>query len=220
MKQSLVVGLFCRTLLTPFAANALCICLECAWLPKRHYLIQSEHMNPALETGDCVVIDLIQTSPPPIKRGDIVTFDHPVKRGTPYISRVIGLSGDTVQMIDGVVWLNNIPLVQNDKGPVNHDYVRDEISGSFPRCANAPKAGGICTQHSFEETLPNGVAYTILDLGVLRLDNTAKFTVPDNHAFLLSDHRDNSADSRMSAAIGGFGFIAVDDIIGVLNDLP
>lgn len=219
MKHFLSICAFCFTLLVPIAANALCICLECAWALKRHFIIQSEHMKPALETGDCVVVDLSQASSPEVKHGDIVVFDHPMKRGTTFISRVVGLPGDTVQLKEGVVWLNNVPLPQRELGTIEEKYVRDEISGSFPRCANTAKIDGLCIQNRFEETLPNGTHYSILDLGIQRLDNTGKYVIPDEHLFLLGDHRDNSTDSRISQSAGGFGFIPVSDIIGILNDL-
>ena len=43
------------------------------------------------------------------ERGDVVVFKHPIDR-TDYIKRVIGLPGDTVQMVGGVLNLNGQPV--------------------------------------------------------------------------------------------------------------
>lgn len=42
----------------------------------------------------------------PVHRGDVVVFVFPPDRTKDFIKRVIGVAGDTVQVKDGVVWLN------------------------------------------------------------------------------------------------------------------
>src|SRR5690606_4987742 len=43
------------------------------------------------------------------ERGDVVIFKHPIDR-TDYVKRVIGLPGDTVQMVAGQLVLNGEPV--------------------------------------------------------------------------------------------------------------
>ena len=42
----------------------------------------------------------------PVHRGDVVVFVFPPDRTKDFIKRVIGVAGDTIQVKDGVVWLN------------------------------------------------------------------------------------------------------------------
>ena len=48
------------------------------------------------------------------RRGDVVIFKHPIDR-TDYVKRVIGLPGDTVQMVAGVLHLNGEPVEGEDR---------------------------------------------------------------------------------------------------------
>lgn len=46
------------------------------------------------------------------QRGDIVVFDAPDEPGTPYVKRVIGTPGDTVEVTEGEVFLNGEKLTE------------------------------------------------------------------------------------------------------------
>src|ERR1700732_4339355 len=49
----------------------------------------------------------IWSSPP--ARGDVVVFRLPKDDTTDYIKRVIGLPGDRIQMVDGLLHINGVP---------------------------------------------------------------------------------------------------------------
>ena len=44
------------------------------------------------------------------ERGDVVVFKTPQDNSTDFIKRLIGLPGDTIQMKNGVLWLNGKPI--------------------------------------------------------------------------------------------------------------
>ncbi|HET7848858.1 MAG TPA: signal peptidase I [Pseudolabrys sp.] len=129
------------------------------------------------------------------QRGDVVVFRLPKDTSVDYIKRVIGLPGDRIQVIDGLLYINGQP-VKRERAP---DYVENE-EGRL----EAPVK-------RWKETLPNGVSYYSLDLvdnGFA--DNTQVYTVPPGHYFMMGDNRDNSTDSRFPQV----GMVPLENIVG------
>jgi signal peptidase I len=149
------------------------------------------------------------------ERGDVVVFRHPVN-GTDFIKRLVGLPGDTVQMRDGVLYLNGEIVPQEPAGTFEEVYEKQGPMGQLPRCENGPVGeGGICTSSRYTETLPGGRQHVVLNIDDGGFaDNTDVFTVPEGHFFFMGDNRDNSQDSRFGQAVGGVGFVPAENLIG------
>ncbi len=146
--------------------------------------------------------------------GDIVVFRHPVN-GEDYIKRLIGLPGDKVQIKNGVVFINGVIAPQNPDGIFAETSEKQGPMGSLPRCQNSGVGlGGTCEKQKLVETLPNGVAHSVLNIGVNGVDNTQVYTVPEGHYFFMGDNRDNSTDSRVPQSVGGVGFVPYENLIG------
>jgi len=132
-------------------------------------------------------------------RGDVVVFRLPREDSTDYIKRVIGLPGDTIQMIDGVLHING--------EPVKRERIEDFIETDEGMRTSRVKR--------WRETLPNGVSYTTLDLVDRGLyDNAGPYKVPEGHYFMMGDNRDNSTDSRVRPEQGGVGYVPFENFIG------
>lgn len=148
------------------------------------------------------------------ERGDVVVFRHPVT-GVDFIKRLIGLPGDRIQMIDGVLQINGTAVEVVPADPFIETYENQGPQGQLPQCANGrPLIGGDCVKQRATETLPNGVSHSILDIRNQGSDNTGVFTVPAGHYFFMGDNRDNSGDSRMPQTQRGVGFVPFEDIVG------
>ena len=80
------------------------------------YKVQQQSMEHTLEPDQYVLVDKLTPRFDTYKRGDIVVFTPPVawapEDGTPFIKRVIGLGGDTIEVRDGSVYVNGTKLAE------------------------------------------------------------------------------------------------------------
>jgi signal peptidase I len=123
-------------------------------------------------------------------RGDVIVYRN-WKKGADDISRVIGLPGDRIQMVSGIVLLNGtaIPRQSRPADPTDR--------GRYPKATLR------------RETVSDSVSYDTLDLvdnGIF--DNTAVFEVGPDAVFVLGDNRDNVIESRI------LGSIPMESVIG------
>ena len=133
------------------------------------------------------------------ERGDVAVFRLPQDESIDYIKRVVGLPGDTVQMIDGVLQINGKAVELEYKD----EFANVECDPYFRHCRRV-------VYKRFTETLPNGVSYSVLDLEPNGdYDDTEIFKVPEGHYFMMGDNRDNSSDSRASV-----GFVPYENLVG------
>ena len=148
------------------------------------------------------------------QRGDVVVFRHPVN-GQDYIKRLVGLPGETVQVIGGVLHINGQPVQLEDDGIFQEVMTAQGPQRLRPRCENGPVGeGGACLKSRQIDTLPNGRSHIVLNIARQSSDDTPLYTVPAGHFFFMGDNRDNSTDSRVPQQAGGVGFVPYENLIG------
>ena len=129
------------------------------------------------------------------ERGDVIVFKTPADNRTDYIKRLIGLPGDTVQIINQDLYLNDIKIKKEkiDK-TINVNCGNENLNVSF-----------------FEETLPNGKKYIAAYRKEGTMRNSDKFIVPKDFFFFMGDNRDCSKDSRFLSSVG---YVSFNNLVG------
>ena len=195
---------------------ALIIALVIRSLIFQPFYIPSSSMEPTLLVGDRLFVSKYSYgyskhsfpfSPPILNkriikkkpiRGDVIVFKTPADNRTDYIKRLIGLPGDSIQIINGDLYINN-----NKVNKVRIKNSKTINCGSVEINVNA-----------FKETLPNGISYEAVYNKKGTMMNTDLYQVPKNHYFFMGDNRDCSKDSRF---LGSVGYVNFNNFVGKAN---
>jgi signal peptidase I len=177
------------------------------------FYIPSSSMEPTLLIGDRIFVSKyaygyskhsFPFSPPLFEKrlfnkkpnyGDLVVFKTPEDNRTDFIKRLIGMPGDSIQFINGKLFLNNNEIQRikiNNKFKIRCGPLRPEVN-------------------SYEETLPNGKKYIAVYNKQGTYLNSDKFEVPTDHYFFLGDNRDCSRDSRYLSSVG---YVSNENLVG------
>ena len=68
--------------------------------------VNGDSMNVTLEDGDNLIVDKLSYRFSEPERYDIIVFPYQYQEKTYYIKRIIGMPGETVQIIDGMVYID------------------------------------------------------------------------------------------------------------------
>ena len=90
------------------------------WLVAEARYIPSESMLPTLKVNDRLIVEKMSYRFRDPKRGDIVVFKPTdgIKERQPdlkdaLIKRIVGIPGDTIELIEGVVYVNDQKMIEN-----------------------------------------------------------------------------------------------------------
>tara|TARA_B100001057_G_scaffold166032_1_gene166746 strand:+ start:1639 stop:2379 length:741 start_codon:yes stop_codon:yes gene_type:complete len=202
MKKSKLINIIIDNLKTLTYALLIAVLLRSLFF--QPFYIPSSSMEPTLLVGDRLFVSkyaygyskhsfpfspsiynkrIFSKEP---KRGDLVVFKTPADNRTDYIKRLIGLPGDSIQFINGDIYLNKKKIIRR--------LIKSDLQ---IRCGNIN-----LPVNFYEETLPNGVIYKAVYRQIGTLKNSDEYIVPINHYYFLGDNRDCSKDSRFLSEVG------------------
>lgn len=164
------------------------------------FRIPSESMESTLMVGDFLLVNKMAESPPgslwfwalpyrDVHRGDIVVFHFPMKPSEYLVKRVVGVPGDHIRLLDGVVYLNGRP--QQEPYAIYRGSYPDGFRDQFPTGAYTDPGVDALWWLQVRQNLENG-----------------ELVVPADRYFVLGDNRNNSRDSRY------WGFVPRRNIVG------
>jgi signal peptidase I len=161
------------------------------------FQIPSSSMVPTLKVGDFILVNkwtygirlpvirhkIIEINAP--QRGDVMVFFPPHEERY-FIKRVVGLPGDEIHVLNGVLYINGDKMTQK--------VLADEQAAPRSVVMSEDLTG---VEHAIQKrVLPT------------RLSQNFTAVVPEGHYFMMGDNRDNSSDSRV------WGPVPEDRIVG------
>ena len=99
-------------------------------LTLQNSIVDGTSMDPNLKNADRLLVSKVSYVFSEPKRGDIVIFPSPYGDGREFIKRIIGLPGDTVQIVSGAVQINGTTL--------DEPYLVNRDSRNYPKTVIPP----------------------------------------------------------------------------------
>jgi signal peptidase I len=149
------------------------------------FKIPSGAMIPTIQVGDHIFVNKLTYRFSEPRRGEVIVFIYPKERDKDFIKRVVAVGGDTVEMRDNVLYVNDqpVPRTHVDGDCQYDDY--DETSARWERRS--------CD--AWKETAGESSYTTVFDRNGA-VHSTKPVQVPPKSVFVMGDNRDNSFDSR------------------------
>ncbi|MCL2500086.1 MAG: signal peptidase I [Defluviitaleaceae bacterium] len=130
MFKNQIANPFVRNLLEWFVAIGLAVLFI---FVTRNFLFRMAHvdgnsMEPTLSNGNIVVLNRLGWLVSGPRVNDIVAFPYRMDPSENFIKRVIGLPGDTVDIVDGAFYVNGVLL----EDAFTHERIADRWDTNFP----------------------------------------------------------------------------------------
>jgi len=172
----------------------------------QNFVIPSGSMEKTLLIGDHVLVDRISFAPPTLwapllhyrepQRGDVIVFmkPHPETPDLILVKRLIGVPGDHIHLLHGVVYLNGVaqtePYAALPQSSADVEDLYNPTRDDFPS-QGAPEGSTELWSVDLPSHIQNG-----------------DIVVPPGKVFAMGDNREHSLDGRF------WGFVPRENILG------
>jgi len=89
------------------------------------YIVDGPSMRPTLQSQERLVVNKFIYSLRAPEKGEILVFKYPRNQDRDFIKRVIATEGDTIEIKDGRVYVNDQML--------NEDYILEKTRSEYPK---------------------------------------------------------------------------------------
>lgn len=138
------------------------------------FMVPSGSMEDTIEIGDRVFSEKLTYRFVDIKQGDIVTFTDPADSNQTLIKRVIACEGQTVDLVDGTVYVDGVAL--------DEPYTEGKVSNPLPTTL-----AGVDITYPY--TVPDGYIWVMGDNRTNSADSRYFGAIPQTsvsgHAFFI-----------------------------------
>lgn len=116
-------------------------------------------------------------------RGDVIVFKYPEEPSVNYVKRVVGLPGETLEIRDKVVFINNRPLLSEE---IDGSKIMEDMDDKFKRY-----------QFKFYKAQTGGHEHIVqINANNIFQRDYGPVEIPPDRFFVMGDNRDFSEDSR------------------------
>lgn len=190
-----------RNFLAEWATTALLLLFGTTTLAQA-FVIPTGSMEDTLLVGDHLLVDKLAYAPRGAapryllpyqepRHGDIIVFRYPPDLKQTLVKRLIGVLGDRLKTVNGVVYRNGARL---NEPYAFHKYAYQPMLDNFPNpcCRPVKEESALEAQRAMLQ----------------RNVSAGEVVLPPGMYFAMGDNRDNSSDSRY------WGFVPRENIIG------
>lgn len=76
------------------------------------FVVLGSSMMPSYQDGQRLLVNKVSYRIGEPEMGDVIVFEPPINRRVDYIKRIIAEPGDTVEIKDGTVYVNSVPIIE------------------------------------------------------------------------------------------------------------
>lgn len=138
--------------------SAVLVALLIRWFIVELYVVDGPSMQPTLQDGERLVVNKFIYHWRNPMRGEIVIFRYPRDHTRDFIKRVIAVGGDTIEIKDGHVFVND--------AIINEDYIAEKTRTEYPKQTVPEGTIFVCgdnRRNSLDSRFPD-VGFVSLDL--------------------------------------------------------